>query len=299
MRITSRSTLRMPSIIDPLKFLPRITFICSIMVLTKEYIIGIDEAGRGPVLGPMVYSAAYCLKSDSDEIKKVFKVNDSKKVSEKDRTRIEKEMQSSDMVKHNLRILQADELSSKMLRRSKYNLNFISHDAAIELIAISKKQIEDMGGVLSDVFIDTVGPPEKYKAKVQIEFPGVNITVEKKADATFPIVSAASIFAKVCRDAIVESFGDDVGSGYPGDPATIKWLETYKDTVFGYPSHLARFSWSTVATHLRDDVKFEWSDDEENDDKPSETFFSLFGDRDAFFEERKLKVAKLEDFNLE
>jgi ribonuclease H2 subunit A len=266
----------------------------------SDYIIGIDEAGRGPVLGPMVYGAAYCLKADSDNIKKLFKVDDSKKLNVNERERIQKEMlASSSIIKHNLRVIHALELSNKMLRRQKYNLNLISHDAAIELIHISKKQIENMGGVLSDVYIDTVGTPSKYQAKVLSEFPSVNIVVEKKADATFPIVSAASIFAKVCRDSIVESFGDDLGSGYPGDPNTISWLGNNKDPVFGYPSDLCRFSWSTVSKNLNDDVKVEWSDDEENEGRASKSNFSVRGDRDPFFGERKMKIAKLGDFDME
>jgi ribonuclease H2 subunit A len=78
----------------------------------------------------------------------------------------------------------------------------------------------------SKVFVDPVGPHEAYEAKLKAIFPTLQFTVVPKADALFPVVSAASIVAKVTRDVFMEvwkfdevegqlQFSSEFGSGYP------------------------------------------------------------------------------------
>jgi ribonuclease H2 subunit A len=88
-------------------------------------------------------------------------------------------------------------------------------------------------------------------------FPSIAFTVCPKADAIYPIVSAASIVAKVTRDRELRDFvpaenidlGRKWGCGYPGDADTKAWLEAHTHPVFGFPS-LVRFSWSTCTPIL-------------------------------------------------
>ena len=152
------------------------------------------------------------------------------------------------------------------LIRMKYNLNFMAHDTTIELISA----VLDKGVNVKEVYIDTVGPPDKYQEKLQKIFRNVKITVSKKADALFPIVSAASICAKVTRDSEITNWNfiekldieREFGSGYPSDPNTVKWLQSNCDPIFGYP-RLIRFSWSTTDNMLEKlAVPIDWPTDD-------------------------------------
>lgn len=88
-------------------------------------------------------------------------------------------------------MLHATEISRNMLRSDPYNLNSMSHDAAMQMI----QSVLDAGVLIDTCFIDTVGTPESYRLKLEREFEGRDITfvVEKKADAKYAPCSAASV----------------------------------------------------------------------------------------------------------
>lgn len=158
-------------------------------------------------------------------------------------------------------------IANCMYRRCKTSLNEVSMDSAIGLI---RKTIE-AGVFLTEIYVDTVGKPEKYQARLEGIFPGIKIVVAKKADSTYPIVSAASICAKVSRDHALRAWQfreaeneTEYGSGYPNDPVTKTWLAENVDAVFGFPQ-LVRFSWSTAEKVLRSKaIEVEWEDPEED-----------------------------------
>lgn len=81
------------------------------------------------------------------------------------------------------------------------NLNTISHDAAIDLI----NKVKSMGINVKKVILDTVGQPESYKRLLisRLKDESLDIVVESKADINHPVVSAASICAKVTRDQVL------------------------------------------------------------------------------------------------
>jgi len=275
--------------------------------LSEPCCLGIDEAGRGPVLGPMVYGITYCPESRSEELRKLG-CADSKTLNEEQRDRLFGKLDAlKDLVGWAVEIIAPGAICDSMFKRQKYSLNEVSYDSAIGLV----RRALSLNVNVTSVFVDTVGPPDKYQAKLTALFPGIAFTVAKKADATYPVVSAASIFAKVTRDEVLKNWqfrepsfaalnsGAEKlnwGSGYPADPVTKKFLAKHVDPVFGFP-HLVRFSWSTVDVILKArGVPVEWEDTDEEAAKQQKlkSFFvtqNKAGEakRHAYFAQHKLQ----------
>lgn len=239
--------------------------------LKEPCVLGVDEAGRGPVLGPMVYAISYCPLSRLADLE-ALKVADSKTLTENERERLFAKMEEDgDFVGWALDILSPNLISTSMLGRVKYNLNSMSHDTAAGLI----QHAMDQNVKVTQVFVDTVGMPETYQTRLQQRFPGIEVTVKAKADSLFPVVSAASIIAKVARDQAVKNWqfveslqglDSDYGSGYPNDPKTKAWLRKHVDPVFGFPQFV-RFSWSTAQAILQKEAEgVTWEDSAAEED---------------------------------
>lgn len=240
--------------------------------IDNPIILGVDEAGRGPVLGPMVYGIAYCHKSYQDtKVIPDYSFDDSKKLTDPIRRQLFQLMYGDtpelDQIGYATTVITPLDISSGMSRfppTKQYNLNEQAHDVTMGLI----QGVIDRGVKIDHVYVDTVGPPMSYQKKLSDRFPGIKFTVEKKADSLYCMVSVASVVAKVTRDMIVESLGfKDIGSGYPGDPKTKQWLRTQQTAVMGWPQDIVRFSWQTAKTLLDDNVakgdgiEMEWEED--------------------------------------
>eukprot|EP01098_Paradermamoeba_levis_P006742 TRINITY_DN2805_c0_g1_i2.p1 TRINITY_DN2805_c0_g1~~TRINITY_DN2805_c0_g1_i2.p1 ORF type:complete len:236 (+),score=53.49 TRINITY_DN2805_c0_g1_i2:122-829(+) len=200
-----------------------------------------------------------------------MKIADSKTLTEQQRENLFEKIRSTPNLGYEVIPISPEELSTKMLKLTKVNLNTISHDAAIQLI----RNTLAFGVNLKEIFVDTVGDPKKYQGKLQHLFPEIKIVVSKKADSLFPIVSAASICAKVIRDHELKhwnfkerkEFGRKFGSGYPADPITKTWMRSNLDPVFGFPS-VIRFSWKTTDTLLKSKaVSVTWGTDEDQENE--------------------------------
>ncbi|PON70304.1 Ribonuclease H2, subunit A [Parasponia andersonii] len=231
---------------------------------SEPCIMGIDEAGRGPVLGPMVYGCLYCARSYQKTLSSL-NFADSKTLKEEKREELFENLKADESMGWDVDIIDPRELSAKMLKKNKINLNEISHESAIGLIT----KVLNMGVLLTEVYLDTVGDTEKYRIKLSERFPAVKFVVAKKADSLYPVVSGASIVAKVTRDRalrewVLDETAEDIdrnfGSGYPGDPETKTWLKHHKHSVFGFPT-LVRFSWGTCTPYFKELVEVLWESD--------------------------------------
>ena len=190
--------------------------------------LGIDDAGRGPVIGPMIL-AGCLLNSEVEEEFKKMGVKDSKQLTARRREELAG-MIKVRAVTFEITLTHPQEITDK--NKNGVNLNTIEAQKAAEIINRINK-----GHAGMKVFIDCPSPNikawqgvlERYiKNKENLE-----IHCEHKADINHVSCSAASVLAKTIRDAevkkIQEMVGVDFGSGYSSDPVTCKFLAEYSE----------------------------------------------------------------------
>lgn len=267
--------------------------------LGTECVLGVDEAGRGPVLGPMIYGAFYLpIELHHSLLASTYHFDDSKVLTPLVRANLMKAVctEGSDLQKScgwSIKSLSARDIGSGMLKNGgTYNLNAQAMDATIEII----RGVIDGGVNVREIYVDTIGHPGFYQKKLEKVFPTIKIRVEKKADSLFPCVSAASVVAKVTRDVSCEKLyeeyarqkGQDAsatntaawGSGYPSDSRCVTWLKSEIDPLFGFGNE-CRFSWSTVKDMVdlkgSGGMKVDWPDEQDDENLRVSDFFSSGG----------------------
>lgn len=207
-------------------------------------IIGIDDAGRGPLIGPMIM-AGVLIDSEKQATLKALGAKDSKLLSQLQRETIGKAIRKEILKEHTV-IAEPSEIDDFVL-------------GGLNLNTLEAKKMAEIINALND---------KKSKTKVIVDCPSINtdswkatlmkfidhssnleVLCEHKADFNYPVVSAASILAKVRREeavsAIKKQYGE-IGSGYPADPITQTFLkERGKELEH---SGIFRKSWSTWQT---------------------------------------------------
>ena len=211
-------------------------------------IAGVDDAGRGSTVGPLVIAGVLLAKKNLPRLTRLG-VRDSKQLSPSKRERLAEEIKKIALKHHVIKLSPAQ--IDKVVETGKrlHKLNWLEAQTMARVISALQPDAAyvDAADVLADRFgMDIV---ENLEFKVQI-------ISEHKADVTYPIVSAASIIAKVERDQAISELRDtygDFGCGYATDPKTLQFLENLVGELGSYPDFV-RKSWKT-AKRLKEKVK--------------------------------------------
>ena len=203
-------------------------------------VCGIEESGRGPVIGPMVICGAMINENNLDKLEKL-NVRDSKVMTPKAREKMYQDLQN--YVKYEVIIIPPSEIDDA-LEADSLNLNKLEGNKMAEVI-----NTLDPDKVIIDCPSNNIKEFVRFvKKSIKKE---KEIIAEHKADANYRIVSAASVIAKVTRDREIEvlkkEIGINFGSGYATDPRTVDFLQKNWDQ---YP-HIFRKTWESYKRIIR------------------------------------------------
>lgn len=210
--------------------------------MARIVLVGIDEAGRGPVFGPLVVAGVLGVDQESF---RALGVKDSKLLSPKRREELEPQIRALAQRVVTV-VVSADDIDG---RRGNETLNEIEVDAfgRIAKRLRGRELFLDAADVNAERFGKLVAK------KVGRKYAYQRVVSEHRGDLNHPIISAASIIAKVRRDKEVrrmarpleKEIGLPLGSGYVHDETTIKFLETYRLRHGVFPAG-TRSSWDTI-----------------------------------------------------
>ena len=202
-----------------------------------KIICGIDEAGRGPLIGPLVVAGISIKESKIPKLVELG-VRDSKLLSPKRRGELSKEIKKI-VDNYKILIVPAKEIDSR------YNVG-------INLNKLEAIKVANILDILNPdkAYVDSPTSPDgayfEHLIRENLENQNIDIKAGHKYDIKYPVVSAASILAKVTRDNEIEKIkkevGEDIGSGYPADEITQRFLnEHWNNSVSKY----IRKTWAT------------------------------------------------------
>ena len=201
-------------------------------------ICGVDEAGRGPVLGPMVVAA---VSIEDDAPLRRMEVRDSKKLTPF--RRAELAVKINEYCRFEYRVVSHEEIDARGTRMSLNELEAVVFASLIDRLKAEVVYV-DACDVNEDHFRQMVGGRLSYKPRM---------VCEHRVDDLYPVVSAASIIAKTNRDRIISEIqaevGQEIGSGYASDPTTIAFLQKWIKEKGDLPPYTRR-SWATAKEAL-------------------------------------------------
>ena len=219
--------------------------------------LGVDEAGKGPALGPMVAAAVI-----ADPASLPADVDDSKRIAPARREAIDDEIASLETVAVGVAFIDPAEIDRSDTDMNTLTVRGQARAARIALTGSVAADLDEPIPVVADAgdtseerfarrlreFVEDDGGNEAPEAVEPV--PSVHVTAAHGADADDPVVGAASVVAKVARDDRMAAVDaeypeyDGLGSGYPSDPATRAFLREYVAETGDLPD-CARRSWAT------------------------------------------------------
>lgn len=206
---------------------------------------GIDEAGRGPVLGPLVVAG---VASSEDDPFEDLALRDSKLMTPRAREKMAAIIRDrADAIE--TVVASADEIDAW---RTTMTLN----EVEVRLFGRIGRALRADTLIVDACDVDA----RRFGIAVEVQLNHrCKVLSAHGADRDNPVVSAASIIAKTERDRLMadisrrmeQRFGVPTGSGYPSDPQTRRFLEVVFDTTGALPD-CVRHSWKTVSALLAD-----------------------------------------------
>jgi len=203
-------------------------------------VAGVDDAGRGPAIGPLVIAGVAMPEEELEKLKSIG-VKDSKALTPS-RRRSLAEVIKKTVTRYHIESVSPSEIDKVVFQARKFHkLNRLEAHVMARVITILRPDVAyvDASDILEERF------KEYIEEKLTVP---VCIISEHKADQKYPIVSAASILAKVERDTAVERLCEkygDFGSGYITDPKTVAFLKKWIERFGSYPDFV-RKSWKPV-----------------------------------------------------
>lgn len=225
--------------------------------------VGVDEAGKGPVLGPMVAAAVI-----ADPSSLPADVDDSKRVPPARREAIDAALRDADGVAVGVAFVEPSEIDrpdtdmntltvrgqARAVRAALDEPIAVDSDEPIRVVADAGDTSEERFARRLASFIEadrrSVDAERGGESGSRSDPPPVDVAAAHGADEDDPVVGAASVVAKVARDARMAAIDaeypayEPIGSGYPSDPATRSFLRAYVEDHGDVPD-CARRSWST------------------------------------------------------
>ena len=202
---------------------------------SRNMICGVDEAGKGPVMGPMVVAA---VSVENAKLIEKLGFKDSKLLSSQRR------LELFNLIKQNysyeIEIINVEKIDEY---RMKNQLNLLNRKAFEKVISKLNPKV---------AYVDAADVnEERFGREIKVNLTNPNDTdviSMHKADSMIPVVAAASIIAKQTRELEIKKLKKEIGdfgSGYPSDERTIKFLKSYFHDNSRWPPG-TRKSWKTI-----------------------------------------------------